>query len=119
MIWNASASLRLSRRMGRDGGFRAFRDVWTMPMLGVEVSGCVSGTYRAVYVGAAFRLKAMASCLNSVASGHALATLMRMRVTVSTMRAAILINRFRRVVNSATLSGALSGMAFWSVHMSQ
>ena len=56
---------------------------------------------------------------NNAASGCAAAKARRTRLAVSTMRAAILIRRIRRVVNSAVASGCGLGMASRNLSISQ
>ena len=83
----------------------------------VEGTGWLSGTCRVVQGPAVRRVSAIV--WKSAASGQALAKATRMRLAVSTTRAAILSRRKRMVANSAVRSMAFAGMAWRSFHISQ
>ena len=77
--------------------------------LGIIGTGRVRGTSPVCHGPAGWTQRARLA--NSSASGHAAAKAMRTRVAVSVMRAAILSNRARKVVNSARAKGWGLGMA--------
>jgi transposase len=107
-------------------------EVWRLrrsAVFGCAGNGAISGVWRfagteldrrhgRISYGLASR-KLRATWRNSAASGQALANAMRIRVAVSTTRAATLISRRRMVANSAVLSAAVGGSAWRTLHISQ